>query len=140
MVGTLTCHLMIMTIVHMRGIGILTTGVQAHQTMIEGILDRMVSPQLGTIVGFAIKHLTLANFSPTIATKALAIATGKEMKTPTPHRALHVAIPTKTNDHHSHTIQINKCHPIIEIQMTTIVEMPSLITTMTPNCPPYLAS
>ncbi len=31
-------------------------------------------------------------------------------------QGLHVDIPTKTNDHHSHTIQINKGYPIIEIQ------------------------
>ncbi len=48
MVVTLTCHLMIMTIVHMKGIGILARGVQAQTTTIEGILDRMVSPWLGT--------------------------------------------------------------------------------------------
>ncbi len=138
--GTLTCHLMIKTIVHMKGIGILATGVQAQTTTIEGILDRMVSPRLGTIVGIGIKHLTLTNFSPTITPKALEITRGIEMKTPTPHRALHVAIPTQINAHHNHTIQINKGHPIIEIQTDIIIEMRSQITTMNPNCPPYLAS
>ncbi len=97
MVGTLTCQLMILTIVHMKGIGILATGVQAQTTTIEGILDLMVSPLLGTIMRIAIKHLMLTNISPTITLKALAITTGIEMKTPTPHRALHVAIPTQTN-------------------------------------------